>query len=145
LPGNGTILAVDPRRKKLARAAARQIMKLVEKNICPRDIVTAEAIDDAGLGLRQLVAVAHPLAAVADAAKATETAKAGKAPAVKAATEWGRAGKGPVLVESVTYRWRGHSKSDRQAYRTRDEVKEWQAREPVFAEVDYSYWSRLTG
>jgi dihydroxy-acid dehydratase len=47
LPGNGTILAVDPRRKKLARAAARQIMKLVEKNICPRDIVTAESLDNA--------------------------------------------------------------------------------------------------
>ncbi|MGA2222137.1 MAG: dihydroxy-acid dehydratase [Verrucomicrobiia bacterium] len=47
LPGNGTILAVDPRRKKLARAAARQIMKLVEKNICPRDIVTAKSLDNA--------------------------------------------------------------------------------------------------
>jgi len=47
LPGNGTILAVDPQRKKLARKAARQIMKLLEKNIRPRDIVTAESIDNA--------------------------------------------------------------------------------------------------
>jgi dihydroxy-acid dehydratase len=47
LPGNGTILAVDPRRKKLARAAARQIMKLLEKNICPRDIVTSKSLDNA--------------------------------------------------------------------------------------------------
>ena len=37
----------------------------------------------------------------------------------------------PSLVEAVTYRWRGHSKSDRQAYRTRDEVKAWQARDPI--------------
>jgi len=42
-----------------------------------------------------------------------------------------RAGAGPTLVESVTYRWRGHSKSDKQAYRTRDEVKEWQAQDPI--------------
>ena len=47
LPGNGTSLAVDPERKKLARKAARQIMVLLEKNICPRDIVTAKAIDNA--------------------------------------------------------------------------------------------------
>jgi len=47
LPGNGTLLAVDPRRKKLARAAAKQIMQLVEKDIKPRDIVTVEAIDNA--------------------------------------------------------------------------------------------------
>ncbi len=48
-----------------------------------------------------------------------------------------RAGQGPTLVESVTYRWRGHSKSDKQAYRTRDEVKEWQAQDPIrrFAKV----------
>ncbi len=47
LPGNGTILAIDPRRKELVRAAARQIMVLIEKDICPRDIVTAKSIDNA--------------------------------------------------------------------------------------------------
>lgn len=47
LPGNGTILAEDPRRKDLARAAARQIMKVIEMDLKPRDIVTAEAIDNA--------------------------------------------------------------------------------------------------
>ncbi len=47
LPGNGTILAVDPRREELARAAARQLMTLVEMDLTPRDIVTAEAIDNA--------------------------------------------------------------------------------------------------
>jgi dihydroxy-acid dehydratase len=55
LPGNGTILAADaaapfktsPRREELARQAGRQIMALVEMNLRPRDIVTAEAIDNA--------------------------------------------------------------------------------------------------
>ncbi len=47
LPGNGTILAVDPRRKELARAAGRQIMHLIEMDLKPRDIVTREAIDNA--------------------------------------------------------------------------------------------------
>jgi TPP-dependent pyruvate/acetoin dehydrogenase alpha subunit len=51
--------------------------------------------------------------------------------AVTIAAERARAGKGPTLIESVTYRWEGHSKSDRQAYRTREEVKAWQARDPI--------------
>ncbi|MBX7215155.1 MAG: thiamine pyrophosphate-dependent dehydrogenase E1 component subunit alpha [Thermoflexales bacterium] len=42
-----------------------------------------------------------------------------------------RAGEGPVLVEAKTYRWRGHSKSDRQLYRTREEVLDWQKRDPI--------------
>jgi acetoin:2,6-dichlorophenolindophenol oxidoreductase subunit alpha len=36
-----------------------------------------------------------------------------------------------TLIESLTYRWKGHSKSDKQAYRTRDEVKEWQEKDPI--------------
>ncbi len=51
--------------------------------------------------------------------------------AVKTAVARARAGEGPSLIEAVTYRWRGHSKSDRQRYRTRDEVKEWQAKDPI--------------
>ena len=47
LPGNGTLLAVDPARRELARSAAKQIMYLVEKDIKPRDIVTAESLDNA--------------------------------------------------------------------------------------------------
>jgi len=47
LPGNGTILAEDPRRKELARAAARQILRLLEMDLKPRDIVTAQALDNA--------------------------------------------------------------------------------------------------
>ena len=47
LPGNGTILAVDPRREMLAREAGRRIMELLKEDIRPRDIVTEEAIEDA--------------------------------------------------------------------------------------------------
>lgn len=51
--------------------------------------------------------------------------------AVEEAVNRARSGEGPTLIEALTYRYRGHSKSDRQAYRTRDEVKEWQARDPI--------------
>lgn len=47
LPGNGTIPAVDARRIRLAKKAGMQIMKLVEEDIKPRDIVTQEAIRNA--------------------------------------------------------------------------------------------------
>ena len=47
LPGNGSIVAVDPRREELAKQAAAQIVELVEMDLKPRDIVTAEAIDNA--------------------------------------------------------------------------------------------------
>jgi len=47
LPGNGTILAVDPRRSALKKWAGRQIIELIRQNIRPRDIVTAAAIDNA--------------------------------------------------------------------------------------------------
>jgi pyruvate dehydrogenase E1 component alpha subunit len=51
--------------------------------------------------------------------------------AVKTAVDRARGGGGPSLIEAVTYRWRGHSKSDSQRYRTRDEVKAWQDRDPI--------------
>jgi pyruvate dehydrogenase E1 component alpha subunit len=56
--------------------------------------------------------------------------------AVSTAADRARAGEGPTLIESLTYRWLGHSRSDRQLYRTRDEVKEWRAKDPIprFAE-----------
>ncbi len=47
LPGNGSILAVDPKRKELAKQAGKQIIKLVEKNIKFRDIVNEKAIENA--------------------------------------------------------------------------------------------------
>jgi acetoin:2,6-dichlorophenolindophenol oxidoreductase subunit alpha len=34
-------------------------------------------------------------------------------------------------VENVTYRWKGHSKSDKNLYRTREEIAAWQERDPI--------------
>ncbi|MBK8781131.1 MAG: dihydroxy-acid dehydratase [Anaerolineales bacterium] len=47
LPYNGSALAKTPERESLAKQAAAQIMTLIERDIKPRDIVTADAIDDA--------------------------------------------------------------------------------------------------
>lgn len=50
---------------------------------------------------------------------------------VEAAVDRARRGNGPSLLELVTYRWRGHSKSDRNRYRTKDEIETWVARDPI--------------
>lgn len=42
LPGNGTILALDPKRKELAKSAAKQIMNLVRDDIKPSDIFSRD-------------------------------------------------------------------------------------------------------
>ena len=47
------------------------------------------------------------------------------------AVERARSGQGPTLVEAVTYRWKGHSKSDQNLYRTREEIESWRARDPI--------------
>jgi dihydroxy-acid dehydratase len=47
LPGNGTILALDPRRQELIEKAASQIMELVRLDLKPRDIISVESIDNA--------------------------------------------------------------------------------------------------
>ena len=47
LAGNGTIPAVDARRQGLARAAGRQVMKLLDSGICPGDIINGDAIYNA--------------------------------------------------------------------------------------------------
>jgi len=47
LPGNGTILAVDSARKKLAKDAARQLLNLIVKDIKPSNIVTQESVQNA--------------------------------------------------------------------------------------------------
>ena len=48
-----------------------------------------------------------------------------------------RAGNGPVLVESLTYRWHGHSTSDPGKYRTKAEVDEWKKKDPIVAYKKY--------
>jgi TPP-dependent pyruvate/acetoin dehydrogenase alpha subunit len=48
-----------------------------------------------------------------------------------AATERARAGEGPTLIEAQTYRTRGHSRSDRNRYRSRAEIEAWTARDPI--------------
>jgi pyruvate dehydrogenase E1 component alpha subunit len=44
--------------------------------------------------------------------------------AAEVALEWVRGGKGPIIIEFMTYRYRGHSMSDPARYRTREEVQE---------------------
>lgn len=56
-----------------------------------------------------------------------ETVHEGIARAVKRARE----GDGPTLIELKTYRYKGHSISDPQKYRTKEEVEEYKAKDPI--------------
>ena len=47
------------------------------------------------------------------------------------ATDFARQGGGPTLIESLTYRIRGHSRSDRNRYRTKEEIEGWRQRDPI--------------
>ena len=49
------------------------------------------------------------------------------------AIEYVRRGNGPLIIESKTYRYRGHSMSDPAKYRTKDEVEEKKTHDPVAA------------
>jgi pyruvate dehydrogenase E1 component alpha subunit len=51
--------------------------------------------------------------------------------AIEEAVTRARKGDGPTLLEMKTYRYKGHSMSDAQTYRTKDEVKEYQAKDPI--------------
>src|ERR687886_581511 len=46
------------------------------------------------------------------------------------AVEYARSGQGPVLLEAVTYRFRGHSAQDTQKYRTREDIEQHRTRDP---------------
>ncbi|OJG73040.1 hypothetical protein RV12_GL000817 [Enterococcus quebecensis] len=49
------------------------------------------------------------------------------------AVEKARKGDGPTLIEALTYRHKGHSKSDKLIYRSEDECREWQENnDPIF-------------
>jgi acetoin:2,6-dichlorophenolindophenol oxidoreductase subunit alpha len=50
---------------------------------------------------------------------------------VRTAVERARAGGGPTFVEALTYRWKGHSKSDKNLYRTREEIDQWREQDPI--------------
>lgn len=51
--------------------------------------------------------------------------------AVKEAVERARTDRTPSLIENVTYRWRGHSKSDANRYRTKEEIESWKLKCPI--------------
>lgn len=51
--------------------------------------------------------------------------------ATSVAIKKARNGKGPTLIEALTYRSKGHSKSDKREYRTKEEENQWQLKDPI--------------
>jgi len=51
--------------------------------------------------------------------------------AIEEAAERGRKGEGPTLLDIRTYRYKGHSMSDPQKYRSKQEVEEWMQHDPI--------------
>lgn len=51
--------------------------------------------------------------------------------AAKKAIETVRSGSGPMMLEIITYRFRGHSMGDPERYRKQEEVKKWEEQDPL--------------
>jgi pyruvate dehydrogenase E1 component alpha subunit len=51
--------------------------------------------------------------------------------AIEIAADRARSGNGPTLLDIKTYRYKGHSMSDPQKYRTKEEVAEYQEQDPI--------------
>ncbi|MDI6605658.1 MAG: dihydroxy-acid dehydratase [Candidatus Omnitrophota bacterium] len=47
LPGSATALAVSAKKRRIAQASGERIVELVKKNICPRDIITKQSLENA--------------------------------------------------------------------------------------------------
>jgi len=85
------------------------------------------------------IATTTPVASIADRADAYGMAKAtvdgNEVLAMLATTAEavarGRAGEGPTLIEALTYRQKGHSRSDPAAYRPEGELEAWLERDPI--------------
>jgi pyruvate dehydrogenase E1 component alpha subunit len=83
-----------------------------------RSTAVANVADRAGAyGMPSVIVDGNDFAAVAEASLR--------------ATDRARGGEGPTLVEAKTYRTRGHSRSDRNRYRSREEIEAWRARDPI--------------
>lgn len=61
----------------------------------------------------------------------------------KEAVNYVREGNGPIFVESITYRWYGHSSSDPGKYRTREEVEEWKKKDPILKLANYIVGNKI--
>ena len=62
---------------------------------------------------------------------------------VQKAVDLARSGGGPSLIVNDTYRWRGHSKSDRNRYRTPEEIEDWKKKDPILKFRDYCVGEKL--
>jgi pyruvate dehydrogenase E1 component alpha subunit len=63
--------------------------------------------------------------------------------AVQKAVDLARSGGGPSFIVNDTYRWRGHSKSDRNRYRTNEEIEEWKKKDPILRFREYCQKHKL--
>jgi len=55
------------------------------------------------------------------------------------------AGKGPVLLDTITYRFSGHSPSDASSYRTREEVEAWEQADSITSFTDLLVSKKVMG